>query len=141
MPRVIPPSVEPDDEYFWAGVQRHQLLLQRCASCHTLRHPPVPMCGACHSLDWDTQEATGRGTVYSWILSHHPDSSATAGGTPDAEPRVVVLVQLEEGVRFVANLVDVDPGDVRNEMPVEVCFLELDGVLLPQFRAGASRDG
>jgi len=130
LPRVIPPNVEPDDEYFWSGVQRHQLLLQRCASCHTLRHPPVPMCGACHSLDWDTQEATGRGTVYSWVLSHHPSE-------PDAEARVVVLVELEEGVRFVANLVDADPDGVRNEMAVEVCFVELDGVLLPQFRAAA----
>lgn len=142
MPRVIPPNVEPDDEYFWAGVQRRQLLLQRCASCHTLRHPPVPMCGACHSLDWDTQEATGRGTVYSWIVSHHPNATGpnatgpNAEGEAGAEPRVVVLVQLEEGVRFVANLVDGGPGAVRNEMPVEVCFRELDGVLLPQFRAG-----
>jgi len=127
MPRVIPPVVEHDDEYFWDGVQRHQLLLQRCASCQTLRHPPIPMCGVCHSLDWDTQPANGGGTIHSWIVSRHPSE-------PDAEPRVVVLVQLEEGVRFVANLCDVDIADVQNEMPVELCFLEVDGVLLPQFR-------
>jgi hypothetical protein len=34
----------------------------------------------------------------------------------------------------VANLCDVDTADVHNEMPVELCFLEVDGVLLPQFR-------
>jgi 3-oxo-4,17-pregnadiene-20-carboxyl-CoA hydratase alpha subunit len=124
--RVIPPAVEHDDAYFWDGVQRHELLLQRCTRCNTLRHPPVPMCGSCHSLEWDTQPAAGRGTVHSWIVSHHPSE-------PDAEPRVVVLVDLEEGLRFVANLTGVEIGDVRNEMPVEVCFLEVDGVLLPQF--------
>jgi hypothetical protein len=127
MPRVIPPTVEPDDEYFWAGVQRHELLVQRCARCRTLRHPPVPMCGRCHSLEWDTQAAAGRGTVHSWIVSHHPTE-------PDAEPRVVVLVDLEEGVRFVANLLDTDPAEVRNDVAVELCFAEIDGVLLPQFR-------
>jgi uncharacterized protein len=127
MPRVIPPSVEPDDEYFWSGVQRHELLLQRCANCHTLRHPPVPMCGRCHSLEWDTQAAIGHGTVHSWIVSHHPTE-------PDAEPRIVALVDLAEGPRFVSNLLGIDAADVRNEMPVELCFEEIDGVLLPQFR-------
>jgi uncharacterized OB-fold protein len=131
MPKVIPPTVEHDDRYFWDGVQRHELLLQRCAECHTLRHPPVPMCGRCHSLEWDTQPARGRGAVHSWILSHHPTE-------PDAEPRIVVLVDLEEGVRFVSNLLDVDAADVRNEMPVELCFAEIDGVLLPQFRPAGS---
>ena len=127
MPRVIPPTVEHDDRYFWDGVQRHELLLQRCARCHTLRHPPVPMCGSCHSLEWDTQPAVGRGTVHSWIVSHHPTE-------PDAEPRIVILVELEEGPRVVSNLLDVEVADVHNEMPVELCFAEIDGVLLPQFR-------
>ena len=36
---------------------------------------------------------------------------------------------------MVTNLQDVEPADVRNEMPVEVCFTEFDGdVVLPQFR-------
>jgi uncharacterized protein len=124
---VIPPTIEKDDEYFWQGVSEGRLLLQRCASCHTLRHPPVPMCGRCHSLQWDTHPAAGRGTVHSWILSHHPTE-------PDAVPRIVVLVELDEGLRIVSNLCDVGVDEVRNEMRVEVCFRELDGVLLPQFR-------
>jgi len=46
----------------------------------------------------------------------------------------VVLVELDEGVRIVSNLCDVGVDEVQNEMPVEVCFRELDGVMLPQFR-------
>ena len=127
MPGVIPPAVDKDDAYFWQGVSEERLLLQQCSSCQTLRHPPIPMCGRCHSLQWHTHPAAGRGVVHSWILSHHPTQ-------PDAEPRVVVLVELDEGLRFVSNLCDVAIDDVRNEMRVEVCFRELDGVLLPQFR-------
>ncbi len=127
MAKVIPPSVDRDDEYFWDGVQSDQLLIQRCAGCGVLRHPPAPMCGECHSTSWDTVASEGTGTVHSWIVSRHPTE-------PDDESRIVILVELDEGLRFVSNLVDIDMADVRNEMRVELCFRELDGVKLPQFR-------
>lgn len=126
MPRVIPPSVEPDDEYFWAGVAEHRLLLQECADCGTLRHPPLPMCGRCHSTAWTTRESAGTGSVHSWVLSRHP-------AAPTDEGRIVVLVELDEGVRFVGNLVDTPVAAVANEMPVRLVWREYDGVTLPQF--------
>ena len=92
------------------------------------------MCPACHSLTWTTLEASGRGTVYSWVVSHHPTET-------DALPRIVVLIDLEEGVRLVSNLLDVAPSAVRNGMAVELCFEEYDGVALPQFRAAVSARG
>ena len=127
MVRVIPPTPDADDAYFWDGVRDHKLLLQQCASCGTLRHPPVPMCAVCHSTDWTTGEAAGTGTVHSWVVSKPPSALTEPG-------RVVVLVELTEGLRMVGNLVDVEQDDVRNEMAVEVCFREYDGVTLPQFR-------
>ena len=51
----------------------------------------------------------------------------------DAQPRIVVLVQLEEGPRVVSNLVDAEVGSVRNELPVSLVFREIDGVVLPLF--------
>ena len=126
MPTVIPPVPDRTDQFFWDGVQQHQLLVQRCATCGHLRLPPVPMCGHCHGLEWDTLVASGRGTIYSWVLSHHPSE-------PDAQPRIVVLVQLEEGPRVVSNLVDAEVGSVRNELPVSLVFREIDGVVLPLF--------
>lgn len=135
--KVVAPVESHDDHFFWAGAKEGRLLIQRCSSCGTLRHPPAPMCGACLSTDWDAQEASGRGTVYSWILSKHPTRE-------DAEPRVVALIELEEGTRLVSNLVDIEPAAIENDMAVEVCFVEAnDGqVVLPQFRpAGAAGGG
>ena len=127
MPPVFPPTPGPHDEYFWQGVRDRTLLLRKCSGCGALQHPPTPMCGECHSLEWDVQKATGRGTVYTWIVSHHPSQ-------PDENPRIVALVELEEGIRLVSNLCDVEPEAVRNDMPVEVRFVEFDGdVVLPQF--------
>jgi uncharacterized OB-fold protein len=127
VPSVIPPSPTLDDQFFWDAIAEGRLVFQRCTACGVVRHPPAPMCGACHSVEWDTQESTGRGHVYTWIVSHHPTK-------PDAEPRVVVLVELDEGVRFVSNLLGVAEGEVRNDMEVQLSIEEVDGVVLPQFR-------
>lgn len=131
MPRVIPPTPDADDRYFWDGVHEHRLLLQACAACGALRHPPVPMCGRCHSTEWTTRDAAGTGTVHSWIVSVHPAAPTEPG-------RIVALVELVEGARVVANLVDVDVSEVRNQMAVELCFRDVDGVLLPQFRPASA---
>ena len=72
MPAVLPPAPGPADQWFWDGVNDEQLLIQRCANCGKLRHPPAPMCGDCHSLEWNAEPVSGRGTVYTWIVSHHP---------------------------------------------------------------------
>jgi uncharacterized OB-fold protein len=131
VPRVIPPNPWRDDEFFWAGVQEGRLLIACCAKCSNLRHPPSPMCPVCGSLEWTAKQSSGRGSVHSWIVSHHPTAS-------DDVPRIVALVELEEGVRLVSNLQGVSADDVRNDMAVEVTFAEIDGVKLPQFRpAGA----
>jgi uncharacterized OB-fold protein len=50
----------------------------------------------------------------------------------------VVLVELEEGVRIVSNLVEVDPADVAIGLPVEVTYVQTDPELtLPMFRPRA----
>ena len=132
MPRVIPPVPNRDDEYFWAGVNEGRLLARKCVRCSLLQHPPSPMCPRCGSVDWEARELSGRGVVHSWILSRHP-------AEPDESARIVALIDLEEGCRFVSNLRGVEPGDVAGGMPVEVTFVEVDGVTLPQFRPVGGR--
>ena len=46
-----------------------------------------------------------------------------------------MLVELEEGVRLVSNLTDIEPADVTTGMPVEVYFQSFDNdLVLHQFR-------
>jgi 3-oxo-4,17-pregnadiene-20-carboxyl-CoA hydratase alpha subunit len=123
------PAVNLDNAFFFEGARAHQLLIQRCSACGGLRHPPGPMCPECRSLEWDTIEASGRAKIYSFVVNHHPEVPAFD------YPLVVVLVELEEGVRLVSNVVDLDPADVEIGMPVEVTFVAFDDELtLPQFR-------
>ena len=128
-PRPTPP-VNRDTAFFWEGIARQELLLQRCGSCAELRHPPGPSCPRCGSLDWEPVVASGRGTVHSWVVHHHPP---LPGFTL---PVTVLLVDLEEGVRFVADLADADAGPVEVGLPVVVDFTAdpHGGPTLPRFR-------
>jgi uncharacterized OB-fold protein len=122
------PSMTADSQFFWDGAKDGRLLIQRCAACGALRHPPRPMCPHCHSLAWDTLESSGRGTVYSFVMPRHPQFPFFD------DDYIVALVELEEGTRLVSNLVDVTPDDARIGMAVVVRFDRFDGgVVLPVF--------
>lgn len=125
----LAPTGTPDSRFFWDAIAEHRLVIQRCGDCGALRHPPRPMCPRCNSLARDTIEASGRGEVFSFVMPQHPQY-------PWIEyPYVVVLVDLEEGVRLVSNLSDIAPDDVEIGMAVEVFFEHFDdGLVLPQFR-------
>ena len=136
MSAVVPPLDHLDDRYFWVGAARGELLLQRCSACGHQRYPPAPLCPECSSAEFVEFVSSGRGTIYAWILSHHPTKK-------DESPRVVVMVALDEGVRVVSNLIDCDLDEVANDLPVEVCFISQEGFTLPQFRlaeAGATNE-
>jgi uncharacterized OB-fold protein len=131
--RIKPPRGH-DNAWWWDMAADGKLGIQRCSGCNTLRHPPRPMCGDCHSLEWEKVAASGRGTVYSFTVLHHPQF-------PGFEyPLIIILVDLEEGTRVTSQLVDCEPGDVEFGMAVEVQIHEdPDGFKLPVFRpAGAS---
>ncbi|MEU6990707.1 bifunctional MaoC family dehydratase N-terminal/OB-fold nucleic acid binding domain-containing protein [Streptomyces sp. NPDC046465] len=124
------PVVNRDNAGFWAGVADHRLLIQRCTGCGELRFPWLPGCNACGLPEWDTVEASGEGTVYSYVVMHHPPFPAFD------PPYAVGLVELAEGVRIVSNITGVPYGKVRIGMPVRLEFRRVDAELeLPMFRA------
>lgn len=122
------PALTQDNSFWFQGAQSHRLLIQRCTACGTLRHPPLPGCGTCGSLDWDTVESSGRGTLYSYVIVHYPQ-------VPSFEyPLPIGLVELEEGTRLVANLAEVAPEDISIGMALHAEFVDCDEDLsLPVF--------
>ncbi|MCZ0728295.1 Zn-ribbon domain-containing OB-fold protein [Mycolicibacterium iranicum] len=134
MAQRLAPSISPDTEFFWSGLKEGELRIQRCVSCKTLRVPPRPMCGNCQSLEWDYVVSTGRGTVYSFVMPQYPP-------LPFLQyPYVVALIDLDEGVRIVSNLCDINPDDIETGMPVEVFYETFEALpsgnelVLHQFR-------
>ncbi|MFI1394614.1 bifunctional MaoC family dehydratase N-terminal/OB-fold nucleic acid binding domain-containing protein [Streptomyces sp. NPDC020681] len=130
------PVINRDNAGFWDGVAEHKLLIQRCEGCRSLRFPWLPGCNECGSQEWDTVESSGAGTVYSYVVMHHPPFPAFD------PPYAVGLIELAEGVRMVSNVVGVPPDKVRIGMPVELEFLRVDKELeLPVFSALPGGEG
>ncbi|GAB11703.1 hypothetical protein GOARA_082_00920 [Gordonia araii NBRC 100433] len=120
--KLIRPQASGDTAFFWDGVAAHELRIQKLPS-GGLQHPPIPATWTTRDDDGvygttDYVVASGRGTVYSFVVHHAP---RVPGRTL---PFVVALVELEEGVRMLGELRDVDPGEVAIGMPVRVEFLD-----------------
>jgi uncharacterized protein len=123
------PIVTDDSAVFWDAAAQHRLVAQRCSRCGVLRHPPRPMCPHCHALEYEAAELSGRGTLYSYAVLHHPQHPAFE------YPVLAALVDLEEGVRLVSNLAEVQPADIAIGMRLEVMFVPTaDDRAVPVFR-------
>ncbi|NUR83991.1 MAG: DNA-binding protein [Nonomuraea sp.] len=123
-PYPLKPAVNRDTAFFWDGVQQGELRVQSCGDCGELRHPPGPVCPSCRSTNRSHVVARGEGTVYSYVVHHHPP-------VPGREtPFVVAVVELPEGVRIVGNVVDCPPEAVGIGMELRVVFRAMDDELV-----------
>jgi uncharacterized protein len=117
---VLRPAVNRDTAFFWEGTRAGELRIQRCEDCGALRHPPGPLCTACGSTRRGHVVAVGRGTVYSYVVHHRPP-------VPGKDlPLVIVLVELDEGVRMLGELHDADPDWVAVGRPVAARMQRVD---------------
>ena len=114
---MMRPSSSRDTAFFWEGVKAHELRIQRRPD-GSLQHPPVPAVWLDKGLPVDYLVASGRGTVFSFVVHHAPK---VPGRTL---PFVIALVELEEGVRMLGELRGVDPAAVSIGMPVRAMYID-----------------
>jgi len=131
------PRVTPENEHFWRGGEHGELRFLRCRECGYWLHPPGPVCPIELSRDLEVAAASGRATVHTFTVNHHP---WIPGYDP---PYVVAIVELpeQEGLRLTTNLVNCEPDDVTIGMPVRVLFDHHDDVWLPLFEPDPDADG
>jgi uncharacterized OB-fold protein len=128
-PSRIHPPLGHDNAWWWEQVANDKLVIQRCESCQTLRHPPRPMCDQCRSMKWDYVQSSGRGTVASYTVLHHPQFPGYQ------YPLAIVLVDLEEGTRITAELVNYQRDQLDFGIAVEALITEdSDGFRIPVFQ-------
>lgn len=107
---------------FWESLKRQELRLQKCRKCGEMSQPPKAMCASCHSFDMDWALASGRGTIFSYIVTRQPIHPALVGHTPFA----TVQVQLEEGPIVTSNIIDVPPDEISIGLPVRATFKQVN---------------
>ncbi|HEY2106371.1 MAG TPA: Zn-ribbon domain-containing OB-fold protein [Candidatus Binataceae bacterium] len=130
------PKPTPETRHFWEGTAAGELRLQRCDECRHVYFPPRPFCPKCASRKVSVFKASGRATLYSYVINHRPMPPFTA-------PYSIAVVELDEGPRMMTNIVDCPqtPAALQLDMPLEVVFdQQTDEITLPFFKpAGASR--
>ena len=126
------PRPTPETQHFWDGTRAGELRLQRCRDCRTVYFPPRPFCPACHTEDIEVFAASGRGRLYSYVISY----LAVPGFEP---PHIIAVVELEEGPRLLSNLVGVEasPEALELDLDLRVVFekfaVDGDEIGLPLF--------
>lgn len=114
---MMRPASSKDTKFFWDGVNAHELRIQKRPD-GTLHHPPVPAIWQDKELTTDYVVASGKGTVFSFVVHHAPKVPGRS------LPFVIALVELEEGVRMLGELRNVDPSKVEIGMPVRATYID-----------------
>jgi uncharacterized OB-fold protein len=117
-----------DYDFYYDGMEKQQLLMQRCDKCNKLRSPPGPMCPDCHSVDWTAEPMSGKGKIFTYTVHYHPP-------LPGFDtPHPVGLIELDEGVRFMAGLDGIPVDEIRIGLPVEADFFRRGKIATVRFR-------
>jgi len=116
---------------FWEAAKRHELLMPRCRLCDRLFFYPREVCPVCLRAEIDWQPVSGRGRLHSYTVIHQPANPVFRGDVP----YVYALVQLDEGPRMIANLVDCPLEAVQIDMPLVATYDDVTPeVTLVKFR-------
>jgi uncharacterized protein len=130
MTAILEPPPSEEAAPFWDATRRDELVLPWCHECEKPFWYPRAVCPRClgDTIEW--RPASGAGVVYAASVQHLPGPGRDAADGP----YVVALVDLPEGVRVMANVMECAPDDVVAGMRVHARWHPLaDGRKLLQF--------
>lgn len=117
-------------EPYWRAAHEGRLVVQGCRACGHRQFYPRPFCLHCESSEVDWQEVSGHGTIYTFTINHRAPNAFMKARLPYA----VAVIELDEGVKMIANILDADPADIAIGRRVRVTFEKVsDDLSLPQF--------
>ena len=114
---------------FWEATKRKELVLQYCPAAGKFQHFPRPVSIYTGSRNLEWRPVSGLGGVYAVTVTRRGPAAFRG-----REPYVVATIELDEGVRFLSNVVNCDPETVAVGMRVRVTWDALeDGLHYPVF--------
>jgi uncharacterized protein len=130
-PRFDLPTPDNATQEFWSGTHEGRLRIKRCNACRRAHFYPRPFCPYCWSEDVVWEDASGRGSLYTYSIVYQNDLPPF----PERVPYVAAVVELEEGPRMMTNVVDCPFDQLRVGMELEVTYRqETEEITLPVFR-------
>ncbi len=114
-------------EHHKQAIEKGQFLIQKCSDCLANQFFPRSFCITCSGLNLEWLEICGRGVIYSTTTVRRKIDS---GGDYN-----VCLVDLEEGVRVMGNVIELNSNDVYIGQKVDLCIEHIDGIKKVVFRS------
>lgn len=124
------PNVYVDTQPFWDGAREGKLMMQYCTEAKRFQHYPRPVSvfTGRRTLEW--REVSGNGTIYACTTVRIPGP-----GVEGRLPLPVATVELDEGVRLIANILGCAPEEMAIGKRVTLAFDHFDdGTPYPAFR-------
>lgn len=123
---------------WWESIAQRRFVVQRCADCEAVQHPPGPWCRTCGrdvGLEWIPHPGTGRLVSFTQV---HRSTYAEL-----ELPYWIAMVELAPGAIMVSNIVAPDDGAEREPHigdVVHLTYQDRRGRALPVFALGAREE-
>jgi len=121
-PKRPRPVHTPESEPFWQSARRHQLQIQKCVPCDRFIHHPRTLCPTCFGDELIWEPVSGNGVVLTWSVAHRAQHPAFKARVPFP----IVVADMAEGFRMVANVDGIEAEELRPGLPIRVRYQDLD---------------
>jgi uncharacterized OB-fold protein len=104
--------------------QRYRYEAAKCTGCGKVFFPPRQVCSACRGREFVATKLADHGAVETFTVIH-----VAPTGFADQVPYAVAIVELEDGVKVTAQVVDTDLDSLEIGDPVHLEFrrIQQDG--------------
>lgn len=120
----------------WRHIQqRYNLIGSKCTTCGKVFFPPRVICPDCRRKgNIESIKFSGNGKIHTYSVIRSPSDEFKT-----IAPYAVAIVELDEGAKLTAQLVDCDVDDIEIGDPVEMVFRKIsedgpDGVISYGFK-------
>lgn len=115
----------------WRHIQqRYNLIGSKCTNCGRVFFPPRVICPDCRRKgNIEDIKFNGKGKIFTYSIVRSPSSDFKLEA-----PYAVAIIELEEGAKLTAQIVDSDLDNIKIGDPVEMVFRKIsedgkDGVI------------
>ena len=124
--------IDKESRNFWEGAKKNKLMIQKSRESGLCFLYSIGQSNISASEEYDWIEASGKGTIYSFTISHIPGGSRYY---IDKTPYIIASILLEENVRITSNIISSEPNNIEIGKKVIVEFKKLnEDITFPCFR-------
>jgi len=99
---------------FYTALGEQKLIGSKCRQCGSFAIPQRPICPNCYSENTEIIEYSGKGKLVAYTVISVPPVKMAAAGYSSKNPYCSGIIELEEGPRISAQIMDVDVVNPEN---------------------------